>query len=118
MLTSENERESTIFDLDEKYMIQCLPKRDHIAISKAQGTKIIDSQGKEYLDLFSGISVTNVGHCHPKVMAAIKNQIELYMHLSNHYYNNAIATLAKQLVTVTPQSLSKVFFADSDRGTW
>src|SRR5690606_15004244 len=52
-----------------------------INITKAQGSKLIDVNGKEYIDLISGISVSSVGHCHPKVVEAIKQQSEKFMHL-------------------------------------
>ncbi|MCX7741024.1 MAG: 4-aminobutyrate--2-oxoglutarate transaminase [Meiothermus sp.] len=51
-----------------------------IAVARAQGGKVWDMDGKEYLDWFGGIGVQNVGHNHPKVVAAVERQLQLYMH--------------------------------------
>jgi len=102
-----------ITDADRQYLMQCFPARQQIVITKASGTTITDSTGKKYLDLFSGISVANVGHCHPKVVAAIREQVGRYMHVSNYYYNDVTPKLAKKLVSVAPASLKRVFFCNS-----
>ncbi len=52
-----------------------------VNIEHAKGVKLYDKNGKEYIDLISGISVSNVGHCHPKVVEAIRHQSETFMHL-------------------------------------
>jgi 4-aminobutyrate aminotransferase-like enzyme len=52
-----------------------------LEIVKAQGSKMYGADGKEYIDLIAGISVCNVGHCHPKVTEAIKNQLDNYLHI-------------------------------------
>ena len=52
-----------------------------LEIVKAEGCKMWDADGKEYIDLIAGISVCNVGHRHPKVIEAIKNQLDDYMHV-------------------------------------
>ena len=49
-------------------------------IVKAEGMYLHDREGNQYLDLISGIAVSNVGHRHPKVVEAIKNQVDLYLH--------------------------------------
>ena len=51
-----------------------------LEIEKAEGVYLFDTSGKRYLDLISGISVSNVGHRHPKVVEAIKEQVDKYMH--------------------------------------
>ena len=83
-----------------------------INISKASGCTLTDVNGKNYLDLISGISVSSVGHCHPRVVQAIKEQSEKYMHLIVYgEFNQSpqvkyATTLAKHL----PESLSSVYF--------
>ena len=52
-----------------------------IEMVKAQGIKMWDVTGKEYIDLIAGFSVCNIGHSHPKVIDAVKQQVENYMHL-------------------------------------
>jgi 4-aminobutyrate aminotransferase-like enzyme len=99
--------------LDKSYVLGCLPHRDEIVIERAKGTRIFDSAGKEYVDLFAGIAVNNVGHCHPKVTAAIKEQVDRYMHVSNYYYNDILPELANKIAEVAPKGLSKTFFSNS-----
>ena len=53
-----------------------------IEIERAQGVYMYGTKGQQYLDLISGISVSNVGHSHPKVVKAVQQQAEKYMHLS------------------------------------
>ena len=52
-----------------------------LEIVKAGGCKMIDVNGKEYIDLIGGISVCNVGHRHPKIIDAIKKQLDDYLHI-------------------------------------
>ncbi len=100
-------------EIDKRYLMQCFPPRQQIVIIGARGSTITDATGKNYLDLFSGISVANVGHCHPKVVAAIREQAGRYMHVSNYYYNDVMPLLAEKLVSLSPPGLSKVFFCNS-----
>ena len=59
--------------LTEKHVINTY-KRFNVEIAKASGAEVWDSSGKKYVDFCSGIGVNSVGHCHPKVVAAIKKQ--------------------------------------------
>jgi acetylornithine/succinyldiaminopimelate/putrescine aminotransferase len=83
-----------------------------INITKASGCTLTDVNGRTYLDLISGISVSSIGHCHPRVVQAIRQQSEQYMHLIVYgEFNQApqvtyATTLAKQL----PETLSSVYF--------
>jgi 4-aminobutyrate aminotransferase-like enzyme len=52
-----------------------------LEIERAEGVYLYDKEGKSYMDLISGIGVSNVGHRHPKVVEAIKDQVDKYMHL-------------------------------------
>ncbi|HEX7064473.1 MAG TPA: acetylornithine transaminase [Bacillales bacterium] len=54
-----------------------------VTIESGQGATVKDKQGKEYLDFVSGIGVTNLGHCHPKVQAAVREQLDKVWHVSN-----------------------------------
>jgi 4-aminobutyrate aminotransferase-like enzyme len=51
-----------------------------LEIARAEGVFMYSPEGKKYLDLISGVSVSNTGHSHPKVIEAVKNQVDLYMH--------------------------------------
>lgn len=84
-------------------------------ITKASGAKMWDANGKEYIDLIGGISVCNVGHCHPKVVEAIKKQADDYLHIM--VYGELIESpqvqYAHLLTQYLPLSLNAVFFTAS-----
>ncbi len=86
-----------------------------LEIVKATGSKLIDVNGKEYIDLIGGISVCNVGHCHPQVVEAVKQQAEQYMHIM--VYGELVETpqvaYAKKLTEHLPVSLNAVFYTAS-----
>jgi acetylornithine/N-succinyldiaminopimelate aminotransferase len=98
-----------------KHVAQTSPAPLALEIIKAKGTKLFDTNGKEYLDLIAGISVCNVGHTHPKVVNAIKKQVDQYMHLL--VYGEIVETpqvqYAKLLSDLLPNSLNSVFFTNS-----
>lgn len=102
----------SIFALDSRYHAGVYT-RLKICIAKGRGAVVWDSSGKEYLDCVAGIAVNNIGHCHPKVVEAIKQQAERLMHCSNLYYNEPQARLAEKLVEMLPSGLNKVFFCNS-----
>ena len=73
-----------------------------VVIEKARGSKYIDPAGTEYLDLFSGISVVNVGHCNPEVVQAAKAQLDKLLHCCSYvYYNMPMADLAEVISNLT-----------------
>lgn len=84
-------------------------------IVKAKGITLTDVHGKEYVDLISGISVSNVGHCHPEVVDAIQKQSEKYMHLMvyGEFNQTPQVSYAKLLCSVLPPSLNSVYFTTS-----
>lgn len=90
-----------------------LPARENIVVSKARGTKVWDVSGRRYTDLFSGISVANVGHSHPEVVKAIRRQAGMYMHVSNLYHNDVEPLFASKLIRLAPGRLARCFFANS-----
>ena len=98
---------------ESEYLIRCFPHQEDITVKEAKGTWITDVTGKRYLDLFAGIAVNNVGHCHPKVVAAIREQAGRYMHLSNYYHNDVLPALAQKMAEVSPSGLRRSFFANS-----
>jgi len=86
-----------------------------LEIEKAEGVYLFDTSGKKYIDLIAGISVSNVGHRHPNVVAAIKSQLDKYMHLMvyGEYIQSPQVNLAKALSDVLPENLSAVYFVNS-----
>jgi 4-aminobutyrate aminotransferase / (S)-3-amino-2-methylpropionate transaminase / 5-aminovalerate transaminase len=105
----------TTKELYDQYMITSMVAGfEPIEVERAQGTTITGSDGKTYLDCFSGISVVNAGHNHPKVIAAAKAQMDKLVHCCTYiYYNPPAGLLAKRLAEITPGKLQKTFFANS-----
>jgi acetylornithine/N-succinyldiaminopimelate aminotransferase len=79
---------------------------------QGEGTKVWDAEGREYLDFAGGIAVISVGHCHPTLVAAIREQAGRLMHVSNLFYNENQPRLAGELVARFVPG-SKVFFCNS-----
>jgi predicted acetylornithine/succinylornithine family transaminase len=86
-------------------------KRFPLVLVKGKGQKVWDASGKEYLDFVAGIAVCNLGHSHPGVIAALTKQLEKLTHVSNLYYTEPQALLAKLLVDNS--FADKVFFCNS-----
>jgi acetylornithine/N-succinyldiaminopimelate aminotransferase len=85
--------------------------RQPVEFVRGEGARLWDEQGNEYLDFLSGISVTNLGHCHPRVVAAVREQVGSLMHVSNLFYTEPAMRLAERLAR---SSLGgKVFFCNS-----
>jgi len=78
---------------------------------KGKGSVLTDIHGKKYLDFFPGWGVSNLGHCHPKVMGAVREQIGKLIHVPNNLYNPHQAKLAKELVRISFEG--KIFFCNS-----
>jgi len=97
-------------EIDDSYHMNTYARLP-VAFVKGKGTRLWDDTGKEYLDLLSGIGVANVGHCHPKVTAAVKEQVDKLMHVSNLYYTEPQVKLAKKLTEISFGD--RVFFANS-----
>lgn len=78
---------------------------------KGKGSRLFDLDSREYLDFFPGWGVGNLGHCHPKVMQAVRDQVSKLIFIPNNYYHLAQAKLAAELVRVSFPG--KVFFCNS-----
>ena len=82
-----------------------------VEFARGEGARLWDGQGNEYLDFLCGISVTNLGHCHPRVVEAVRAQVGRLMHVSNLFYSEPAMRLAARL---SQASLGgKVFFCNS-----
>jgi acetylornithine/N-succinyldiaminopimelate aminotransferase len=78
---------------------------------RGEGSRLWDSEGIEYLDFLCGISVTSLGHCHPRVVSAVREQVGVLMHTSNLFYTEPAMLLAERLAK---SSLGgKVYFCNS-----
>jgi predicted acetylornithine/succinylornithine family transaminase len=103
-------KEKEIMVLADKYIMNTY-KRFPVVIVKGLGQKVWDVNGKEYLDFVAGIAVCNLGHSHPNVITAVKEQLEKLSHVSNLYYTEPQAQVAKLLVENS--FADKVFFCNS-----
>jgi acetylornithine/succinyldiaminopimelate/putrescine aminotransferase len=86
-----------------------------IEIERAEGIYMYSPDGKRYIDLVSGVAVSNIGHCHPKVVDAVKAQAEIYMHLM--VYGEIIQSpqtlFAELLTSLLPKTLDCVYYVNS-----
>ena len=84
-------------------------------IAKAEGCLLYDVNGKEYIDLVGGISVANMGHRHPKVLEAIRKQLDTYLHVMvyGEFVESPQVQFAKLLTDHLPASLNSVYFTNS-----
>jgi len=96
-----------IFDAVFNYYETPLP------LQRGRGVHLYDFDGNEYLDFFAGIVTVNVGHCHPRVTAAIQEQAATLQHVSTLYPTAPIVELAEKLAQITPGDLSKTYFTNS-----
>ena len=98
-----------------QHLAQTSPKPIGLEVERASGVHIYDTEGKSYVDMIAGFSVCNIGHSHPKVIAAIEQQIKQYMHVI--VYGEFIQTpqvqYAKALLSLLPENLQSIYFTNS-----
>lgn len=99
-----------IQNLYEQYVLANY-SRVPLCLVKGKGIKVWDLEGKEYLDFFSGWAVSGLGHCHPAVVNAIKNQARKIINIPNNYYGPKQAQLAEQIIKHSFPG--RVFFCNS-----
>jgi len=91
-----------------------LPHFTDIVAVKGEGVFLVDDRGRRYLDFTSGIGVTNTGHCHPRVVAAVREQASRLLHAQlNVVYHEPMMRLIEELRRVVPGGLDTFFFANS-----
>lgn len=97
------------------HVAQTSPTPLGLEIIKAEGIYLTDVNGKTYTDLISGISVSNLGHCHPKVVQAINKQAQTYMHLMvyGEYIQHPQTQYAKLLTSLLPPQLNCIYYTNS-----
>jgi acetylornithine/N-succinyldiaminopimelate aminotransferase len=100
-----------IIELDKKYYMNTFGDRSPICFQYGKGINLWDIDGNKYYDFLAGIAVNALGHSHPKVVKAIQEQAEKFIHCSSLYYIEQQAKLAQVLVECS--CADKVFFANS-----
>ena len=96
--------------LTDKYVARTYA-RIPIALVRGKGTRVWDADGKEYLDFLAGIAVNNLGHCHPAIVRAIREQSKKLLHVSNLYHILPQSELARELCHHS--FAERVFFCNS-----
>ena len=98
--------------LEHDYGIALQAKRDLVAV-RGQGACLYDADGREYLDFAAGIAVASLGHCHPKLVAAIQQQAAVLITCPNIMYNDQRSLLLKKLVEISPPGLTRAYLCNS-----
>ena len=99
-----------IADLERQYLLQTY-NRYPIAFSRGKGVFLFDLEGKRYLDFVSGLGVNALGHAHPRIVKAIRDQAAKLVHISNLYYHEYQGPLAEKLCKLS--GLNRAFFSNS-----
>lgn len=97
----------------EKYVAPALTWDVDFTVVKSEGSYVTTETGKKYLDWSSGTAVNITGHRHPKVMAAVKKQLDTLVHSGCVYYYDSMLDLAERLEKVTPKGIGMFFFSNS-----
>lgn len=97
------------------HLAQTTPSPFLLSIDRAEGIYLYSPEGKRYTDLISGVGVSNLGHGHPKIVAAIKQQVDKHLHVMvyGEYIQSASNRLAEKLTTLLPANLNCCYFTNS-----
>ncbi|MSR19815.1 MAG: aspartate aminotransferase family protein [Gemmatimonadetes bacterium] len=87
--------------------------QEPLALAEGKGVRVWDADGHEYLDLFAGILTTSVGHCNPRVVAAVTEQMSRLGHVSTLYATEVQVEAARKLADIAPGALRRTFFSNS-----
>lgn len=111
MTTMTNASAETI-EREDQYQLATY-KKFPFAVERGEGVWVETGDGARYLDLYGGHAVAATGHCHPHVVAAIKEQAERLLFYSNLVYSEIRARAAEKLVRLAPAPIAKAFFCNS-----
>jgi 4-aminobutyrate aminotransferase-like enzyme len=96
------------------YLSPVWARYSDILVERGEGVYLYDVEGRRYLDFTCGIGVTNTGHCHPRVVQAIRDQAGLLLHgQANIVYHRPMLELVAELRTIVPSELDSFFFSNS-----
>ena len=105
-----NEKE--IIDIEKQFMANVYAKKP-LVITRGKGALVWDINDKQYIDCTGSYGVCIVGHCHPKVVEAVKKQAEKLISCHSSLYNDARSEFLQKITKITPKGLNKVFLANS-----
>jgi 4-aminobutyrate aminotransferase len=106
-------KNSDIVDRAGRVFTPALHLYHPIVIERGEGCRVIDREGKRYLDCSAGLAVLNIGHNHPRVMERVAEQLPRFVHTGGIYYNEATVAAAELLTSITPPGLDMLFFSNS-----
>jgi acetylornithine aminotransferase/acetylornithine/N-succinyldiaminopimelate aminotransferase len=109
-MTTVAEVQSEVVARESRYVLQTY-KRNPVTLVRGQGVRLYDDQGKEYLDLLSGIGVAALGHAHPALARAVADQMQTLIHTSNLFYQPLQGQLAERLAKLS--GLDRAFICNS-----
>jgi 4-aminobutyrate aminotransferase/(S)-3-amino-2-methylpropionate transaminase len=108
------DHDTTIAKYKEYVTTSFVAAIEPVVVERAEGARIWDADGTEYLDCFAGIAVVNAGHRHPRVLAAVREQLEKVVHAATYIYHvPVVAEAAARIAEIAPGRLSKTFFGNS-----
>lgn len=105
-----------IIDRDQKVISPSYPRDYPFVMDRGKGTQVWDVDGNRFLDFAAGIAVTSTGHSHPKVVKAIQDQAEKFIHISSDFYHEKWVALGEKLNSIAPFEEDAVSFM-SNSGT-
>jgi 4-aminobutyrate aminotransferase-like enzyme len=113
--SSKTRTSQEIFQDQKDYIFSCVGHlyKEPVVMVRGEGAKVWDADGREYLDFFSGILTTSVGHCHPRIVNAVTEQAKKLGHTSTLYVTEPKVEAAKKLAAITPGDLNRCFFSNS-----
>ena len=99
----------------DRYLAKTTPHPMGLAIQKASGSYLWDTDGKKYLDFVAGVSACSVGHCNPRVVRAIQQQSDAYLHVMvyGEFAQKPVTELAKKLLGMMPDNHQKIYLTNS-----
>ena len=98
-----------------EYMLQSLTTyyQEPLVLEEGSGSRVWDADGNEYLDAFGGILTTSLGHCHPRLVEAVREQLGKLGHVSTLYLTEPMLEGARRLAELAPGALQRTFFSNS-----
>ena len=113
--TATASRSQEIWQEQQEYVFPSVGHmyKEPVVLAGGEGMRVRDADGKEYLDFFSGILSTSLGHCHPRLVSAITEQAKQLGHTSTLYVTEPQVKAARRLAEIAPGNLKKTFFSNS-----
>jgi len=104
--------EDLVFNIEDSHLAKVYQKFP-VVIVKGRGALLYDAKGQAYIDCMGGYGVSIVGHCHPRVVEALKEQSERLITCHSSYYNDKRAEFLEKLIKLCPKGLEKIFLSNS-----